>query len=241
MAVHSLDQGGWAAPYSRRKADTTCLDIWVSPAHWCLFYLLLLLSHQNTRIEASPEPHHFPDSSFRRLPVLPLQLASPASKSPAAATVQMSCLLLPDFCLCRPASHTRGRVRTPAASTGFPDLWLEPSASFLLPKKPQLPTPNATSQGLVSRCGCDEPDPKSWVSPQVQLTVLWKLRPVRCASLTQKHASHSSSWPSKWLPPCPGSTFYGLSKRYVILSGLCCKDPFPWFCHISYHRPYGYA
>lgn len=106
--------------------------------------------------------------------------------------MQMSCLLLTDFCLCRPASHTRGGVSTPAASTGFPDLWLELSTSFLLPKPPPAPH---------HKCHFPQPHQPMWMwlarskklgSPQVRETELCSLETHTC-EMCKSHTETETS------------------------------------------------
>lgn len=93
----------------------------------------------------------------RKLSVLPLQLVSLASKNPAALSVWMTFLLHPDFCLRRPASHTRERGSTRWLCTAVAG-----ALGFLPPAtaRPLSPT-NTTSHCLFSSRGCDKPDPNA--------------------------------------------------------------------------------
>lgn len=165
----------------------------------------------------------------RKLSVLPPQLVSLASKNPAALSVQMTYLLHPDFCLHKPAGHTRERrsthwlCRAVTGALGF----LPPAAACLLSNPPDslpqtpLPTTSSAAVDVTSQN-------QKLGSPRVQLTVLWKLTPTRSASLTGAVPATAPPGHQNGYTSCPGSILLtGLPKLHFILPSLCCKDPFP--------------
>lgn len=160
VAVHSADQGGWAARYSRRyregKADTTCLGIWVSPAQWYLFYLLLLLSHQNTpipRLLLNPTIFQTAPSegflfSLYNLFHLQAKIQLPLPCKWVASSLQISA----SAGLPATQGGESASLQPPLASQTCGWSSQLPSSC---PNPPQLPTTNATSHSLISQCGRD--------------------------------------------------------------------------------------
>lgn len=139
--------------YRQGKAGTVYLEIWFPPPLSGVFPTCSCSSPSKYSYQGFSLTPPFP----RKLSVLLLQLVSLASKSPDALSVRMTFLLHPDFCLHRPASHTRERGSTRWLCTAVAG-----ALGFLPPAtaRPLSPT-NTTSHCLFSGRGCDEPDPNA--------------------------------------------------------------------------------
>lgn len=160
------------------------------PALWCLSYLFLLLSLKI---------------------LLPRVLLNPAISQKAFCSSFATCFTCEQKSRCPfcaddvppPSRLLPPQARQPYKGKRQHTLALHrcgwgprlPSSCHRPPARspPQTPLPTASSAAVDVTSQIQMPS-----SPQVELTVLWKLAPMRWASLTR--ASYSSSWPSKWLP-----------------------------------------
>lgn len=215
--------------YRQGKAGTVYLEIWFPPPLSGVFPTCSCSSPSKYSYQGFSLTPPFP----RKLSVLLLQLVSLASKSPDALSVRMTFLLHPDFCLHRPASHTRERGSTRwlctavAGALGFlPPATARPPA---LPHKHHFPLPLQRPWMWRARSKCRVPLRLSWLFSGNSRP--WDGQVSRVPATAPPGRQNGC-------PSCPGSVLLqafpnDLSSFLVSVA----KPPFHDFCHIiSFHR-----